>query len=121
MSVPASSSLGSHVTAKSRRGAVVAKPSHIVRRSSGPSFSTQTDAVPSGLFASSGKTRFVLEGGAAYRIRPIVLAITATVNNSAARLAPVPYWFSRIDYRSGNGSDPCNGSADLVDHLSGGC
>ena len=105
MSVPASSSLGPHVNAKSRLGPVVAKAAHVVRRTSGPSFSTQTDTVPTGLFASASKTRFVLEGGATYRLRSMVLAITITVNTAAARLAPVPYWFSRIDYRSGNGSD----------------
>jgi hypothetical protein len=77
----------------------------VMKRRSVPAYSSQSDTLPAALFQSSSKGRFVLEAGCAHRIREMTLAISVTVTGGAARLAPVPLWFDRIEFRADGGSN----------------
>lgn len=76
----------------------------VVQHNHLPSFFTQTfRSVPSNLFANNGsKFSTQLEAGSFTKLRSATLKITVTVNTSNAKLAPVPYWFDRIEIRSGS-------------------
>ena len=57
------------------------------------------------MFQNSQKARFILEAGCAHKIREMTLKITVNVTGGACRLAPIPLWFDRIEWRTSGGSD----------------
>ena len=105
--INANSSLGAHDHRVVRKGkhTVITKRHMITKRKSVPAYSTQSDTLPTALFQTSGKGRFVLEAGCAHRIREMTLAINVTVTGGAARLAALPFWFDRIEFRADGGSN----------------
>ena len=105
--IDSQSSLGRHhhVVVRKGRSRVITKHHMAVKRSSIPSYSTQSDTLPTAMFQSSQKARFVLEAGCAHRIREMTLAINVSITGGAARLAPVPLWFDRIEFRADGGSN----------------
>ena len=68
------------------------------------SFYTQNfRSVPSNLFSNQGaKYSANLESGGFSKIKSATLKITVTINTAFARLVPVPYFFDRIELRSGS-------------------
>ena len=77
----------------------------VVKRKTLPAYSTQSYDLPGTLFQTSQKGRFILEAGCAHKIRELTLKINVTVSGGACRLAPVPLWFDRIEWRTSGGSD----------------
>ena len=105
--ISSESSLGAHDHRVVRKGKhrVITKHHMVMKRRSVPAYSSQSDTLPEALFQSLSKGFFVLDAGCAHRIREVTLAISVTVTDGAARLAPMPLWFDRIEIRADGGSN----------------
>ena len=64
---------------------------------------TQTlRSIPSNLFTNNGaKYTAELEAGSFTKLKSVTLKLTVTATGGEMKLAPVPYWFNRIEFRSG--------------------
>ena len=94
-----------HVSKRIERITEFMPMSDAIRRKTLPAYSTQSDSLPATLFQNSQKTRFILEAGCAHKIREMTLKVTVNVTGGDCRLAPLPLWFDRIEWRTSGGSD----------------